>query len=378
MPQLAEPELQARDDPELLECMLSDLQEAPEIYRPTSYWAKYCDGTVSYLRSKGLTDFRRTEQGFLPSLGAGDLHFVTTPLRTLAQSDLSQEKKEELLQYLNLLQQNPKASLLPFGLSVTDLHETAYRMAELYGHGAGAGLLSTVSASLIGRPVNTFTMGTRVYTHSFLNYYWRYAYCSQFARFDRIDNIVEIGSGAGKQVEVIKKLHPHINFYLLDLAPSLYICSQFLKGVFPDDVVDYRDSRGHRSILADRPGRIMILSNAQVDDIAPEGTTLFWNAASFGEMEPPVVENYLQVIKPMSDAVFLFQCMGGKEKAGPERGGVLEQTKLEHYRRYLGDEFDLVDRWQAFSPLKCITQSGGYEDTFWIKSSSRSKNFVRG
>ena len=29
---------------------------------------------------------------------------------------------------------------------------------------------------------------------------------------------MEIGSGSGKQVEVIKKLYPHLSFYVLDIA----------------------------------------------------------------------------------------------------------------------------------------------------------------
>jgi len=41
------------------------------------------------------------------------------------------------------------------------------------------------------------------------------------------------------------------------------------------------------------PGRVHLLGNWQMPTLREFQFDLFWNAASFGEMEPDVVENYL-------------------------------------------------------------------------------------
>ena len=39
---------------------------------------------------------------------------------------------------------------------------------------------------------------------------------------------MELGSGSGKQVEVVAKLHPNVCYFLFDMPPQLYLCEPFL------------------------------------------------------------------------------------------------------------------------------------------------------
>ncbi|MCB1111222.1 MAG: putative sugar O-methyltransferase [Chlamydiales bacterium] len=347
------------DDPLLLELMLRDMDKAPSLYQPTQYWRYYLDHIVNYLRHDGLRHFRRESQGILSTFGATDLHPVRgcSPYAKIEEDDAA---LGAVIDFFKIVAEFSSLPLLPYGLSMDDLNETAYRISELEGKVSGAKSLKDVEASLAGDPEFYFTIDGRKYTPAFLYYYWRYCYCCRHCNFDQVDAIVELGSGAGKQVEVIKKLHPHLTIYLLDIAPQLYICSQYLKAIFPGDVVDYREH-------ADVKGKIHIRGSWQIEQIAPKGNVLFWSAASFGEMEPPVVENYLAVARRWSDDIYLMQCMKGKELATATTRGVQQQTRFEHYQQSLRDQYNLVDRSPAYAPLKLLRDSGGYEDTFWKK-----------
>ena len=142
-------------------------------------------------------------------------------------------------------------------------------------------------------------------------------------------------------------------------------------------MIGYRTSLGSSEIRAEYPGSNYTLGTWQIENLRPRGTTLFWNSASFGEMEPDVVENYLQKIQPFSDAVYLFQCMTGKEIAGVHGpNGVKEQTTLEHYRRFLAPTHGLIDNSKSYTPLSRVKESGGYEDAMWIKHNLHS-GFIR-
>ena len=89
---------------------------------------------------------------------------------------------------------------------------------------------------------------------------------------------------------------------------------------------------------------------------------LFWNAASFGEMEPDVVANYLKYINELSCSVYLQQAMGGKEISTVDyKHGVLKATKLQDYANGLSN-FRLIDESQSLTPLG---NKEWYSDTFW-------------
>ena len=96
---------------------------------------------------------------------------------------------------------------------------------------------------------------------------------------------------------------------------------------------------------------------------------LFWNAASFQEMEPEIVANYLYYVNKSARFVFLQQKMSGK-KLARKKGevGVMQQTKLEDYKKGLA-RFELTD----LSP--CLRPGGdnfpGYNDSFWRRKSDR-------
>jgi len=223
--------------------------------------------------------------------------------------------------------------------------------------------LEKLSGSLAGNPEDTISIDGRNYTFTLLYYYLRYAYTARFFPYSNAPVIVELGSGSGRQAEIIAKLHPQACIVLFDLAPQLYVCHQYLKAVFGGAIVDYRESRELPRLEA-VPGRIYLLGTAQFPRIAEfPRVDLFWNAASMQEMEPRVVENYLSIVRVTASAVYLMEHMGGKEKAQKAGdAGVLEQVTLEHYKRGLYG-FDLLDLSRAIVPTGDFNDVAS--DSFW-------------
>ncbi len=364
--------MQVSEDPLLLELMMKDGACAPDIYKTSNYWSFYERKFLRELKALGLHDFRRRKNSVLSSFRATDL----TPL--MSHIDLSKSKifnnritrkipgwlKVTLLMQAFLNKILPVVD--PYGVSVLGLKRLAYDFTRLMGKNAGCKSLDDFQASLIGNPEDIIEVGGKVYTMSILFFYLKYVYCASFMNFDNVEVMVELGCGSGKQIEIIKKLHPDICFFLFDIPPQLYVCEQYLSSVFPGSVVSYKDTRDMMTFPGVQKGKIFIMGNWKFPIIKDEKIDLFWNAASFQEMEPSIVANYLAYVNKCSNFVFLEEAMDGKEKATKEgKLGVLKQTKFEDYKNGLAD-FLLMDLSPARSPLG---NSAVYSDSFWKRQS---------
>jgi putative sugar O-methyltransferase len=237
-----------------------------------------------------------------------------------------------------------RVSVTLSGVDLEKVRMLCFEFSRVYGSNSGARGIECLEASTVGNPEDSFVVNGRAYSISILNYYVQYAYFSRFCRFDEIDSFCEIGSGSGKQIEVIKKCHPRINFFVFDVPPQLYVCHQYLSALFPDKVVSYRETRTMTRLAPEGYGKIYIFGNWKLPELSDLTYDVFWNSASFQEMEPKVVLNYLwHVNNQTKKFVFLHEIMEGmpiSSKVG--QYGVLEQTRLEHYRKGLRD-FELQD-----------------------------------
>lgn len=360
---------QLEDDPKLFELMMEELKNSPQMYQPTNYWSKYINETIRLIREERLKDFRRQKWGYFRSFGASDFASTSEYQRTLLRrANVSEADKKLIIDYLEFTAKHRDLPVLPFNMAWQEIDQLAARSADLTGRVSGALPITQIEPDPVGNPLHDFAYEGKTYTHYFLGYYMRYAAANRVIDFNKVDNIVELGSGAGNQVEILKKYYPHLTFYLVDLAPYLYLCHQFLRAVFPDNHVSYRETAEQQTVTADRKGDILFLGSGRLNTLRPKGVTLFWNSASFGEMEPEVVENYISEIKTWADGVYLYQAMTGKELGSEGKGGVLKKTTFEHYSAFLGKNYSLADRSPAWVPLYGQRTSGGYDDAIWVNS----------
>jgi putative sugar O-methyltransferase len=285
---------QVADDPALLKTMMKDLDNSDPMYQPGPYWKKYEGPFVEYLLNHGLKNFRdgvgaRGEaRRTFKSFGAGDS--LVAP---------------------------------PEGKTMEEWRQQRFDFVSSYGALHGAKPLSEVSVSSIGKPADLFQINGNNYTTMALLYYMRYAYVSHFVDFDNIQVMVELGMGSGKQTEIIHQLHPNLTTFLFDIPPQTYICNQFLSAIMGDRVVPFEETRKMKSLKNIEPGKIYIFGSWQYPLIKDLKVDLFWNAASFQEMEPDLVENYLSFVRENTEYVYLMERMAGTN------------VRLEHYEKSL-------------------------------------------
>ncbi len=359
---------QVKDDPAILKLMLADISKVPAVYLPTNYWKVYEKRFLPVLQKVGLKNFRKNYFHVFSGLGATDFFppfgyidiFRLRPvnnkiLRKLPYWSAAFRKFNKLLnKYIPVSTREDKLLLVK---------RLMFNYANLYGKSFGAKPLELIDCSLYGNPAqqDLIKIDDRTYTYSMIDHYLRYVYVSRFIDFEKINIIVELGSGAGKQVEILKKLYPHITFVLFDIPPQLYICQQYLKSVFPNSVVPYEKTRFLNRLPKSAKGKIYIFGNWKIQLMDTVKVDLFWNAASFQEMEPNIVANYLEYVNRNARAAYIQAIMYGKEIAKREGVlGVLKRTKLKHYKNGLTN-FKLVD----LSGTAILEQSTEYSNSFW-------------
>ena len=352
------------DDDDLLALMMADLAAADPLFRPTNYWQYYERRFLPELRRIGLAGYRRRHDSVLASFGAVDvvrpIASVDHPVRSTLLNNAFGRRVPGWLRLWSALKRRcpqPEVSINEY-LTPGALRQLYFGYAEWLGHASRyAKPLASIGMSRVGDPEDVFTVDGKDYSLSFVYQYLRYAFASRFIDFDGIRVFVELGSGSGKQIELLRKLHPGSCYVIVDIPPQLYVAHQYLDAVFPGLVIPYRDTRHLTTLEGLQPGRIYVLGSGQFPLLDTVRIDLFWNAASFQEMEPRVVGNYLGCVNRTARAVFLNELMAGQEVAAPGGKGVIEKTTLAHYRRYLPD-FDLIDSAAALP-------YGDSTDTFW-------------
>ncbi len=357
--------LQPQDDLPLLERMMSDLAAAPEAYRPTRYWAGNQQEMVDYLRKYGLCEFRRRHstgaRNILLSFGATDLLRDEWAAPQLERSRLLNNRATRRLPHadkaLSLVGEQWRRRYLRHLSGRYDAYGAAcLAFAAAKASQWGARPPGDLVISLVGSPEDVFHVNGRAWSYTMLNFYMRYAWTAQFVDFASLSSVAELGSGSGKQAEVLAALYPDLTLYLFDIPPQLYVAHQYLRSVFPERVVPYGEA------VSAEPGRINLLpawTFPRLPDITPE---LFWNAASFQEMEPDVVANYLSIVQAAGPrSVYLFELMDGLPT------GVREPTTVHHYA-------DGLPGYTLASMEPSLLADGrpepGYSDSYWRRSTS--------
>ena len=359
--------MQVSDDFGLLELMLEDTRNASPLYRPTNYWTSFQKVHIREAR-RGLHNFRR-RQGTPISIYSSE-PTIKADINLSRNRYLSNCFTNRLRGSTRLLKSLDRLLnlLLPIEIAgveldgPNDLRLLYFEKAAEKGEALGAKPLNMLDMSDAGNPEMFHVEGKR-YTLKMLGFYLRYAYCCQHIKFDSVESIVELGSGSGLQVEIIKKLHPDTCFYLFDIPPTLYVCERYLTTVFPESVVSYRQTRTMETLPEPQKGKIFLLGTWQAPIWNQTKVDLFWAAGCLTETEPEVAANYLSYVNRNATAAYLYEDFDIPVASSSARTGVINRTTLEEYKNTLGN-LQLVD----FSPgLLPHGVQENMRNCFWVR-----------
>lgn len=333
---------------------------APHHYQATSYWDSYEGRVLAAVRSLDINQLRSGKYPILATFGMGDDIYLYHP------------NMLRLKKYLLKLARRHVGdrAVLPYGLNVSNIQEMAYRHCELMGRLTDSIPISSVQVSMFGNPNGVFEMHGNNYTVQFLAYYIRYCFANKYIKFNGDEIIVELGSGSGYQVELLKKLYPNTTILCFDLPAQIYICGKYLSHALEHvNVIGPNETLAWNNMSRIERGGVYLFGNWKFPLLRNSNFDIFWNAASFGEMEPDVVKNYLNGIEAIPEWIYLLQARNGKETRG--KAHVSSPIRVDDYSRFLSG-YSLLEEHDAWQAHRRLSETGGYFEGIWKKRSAET------
>lgn len=338
-----------------LERLLNEYKNAPAIFQAGRYWKAYEDKIAQEIKKADLNQLRSGKYPIFGTFGFTESVYnytVNMPFHT-----------KLIKKVIRSLFITNKATL-PYSLRLSDIREMAYNHCILQGQVAKAKSIAELEASTFGNPSDLFEMRGKNYTMQFLNFYIRFCYAQQYLNLQGDETIVELGSGAGFQVEILKKIYPKLTILCFDLPAPLYLCQEYLSKALGSDQMVTSDKTMDATDLnvVVQKGKVHMFGNWMFPLLSNYKIDIFWNSASFGEMEPEIVKNYLSYIRNNTKYVYLLQARKGKESS--KSAGVVNPITFSDYITML-DGFKLVGEADAYEANRRMSQSGGYFQAAW-------------
>lgn len=345
--------------PRELQALVNAYESAPKEFHATAYWESYSKEILDTIATMDIREIHSGKYPILATMSFGDVAYYYHP-------HLAWWKNATLKLIQGYLVKNRR--ILPYDLRVTDIGEMAYRHCELLGRATGAKSISSIEMSTFGNPSDLVAVNEKRYSINFLTYYVRYCFAHQHIDFKGDEIVVELGSGSGRQLELLKKLHPGMTILCFDLPAQMYLCERYLtEALGKDAVVGTEVTLDWKDLSHLEKGRVHCFGNWQTPMVSALDFDVFWNAASFGEMEPSVVERYLSYVRGHARWVYLLQARQGKETAGKIH--VERKTTFEDYDRFLSG-YALVKADDAYDAHRKVAHTGGYFEAVWKRVSA--------
>ena len=314
------------DDPELLDLFLEDMDRQSDLWKPTNYWKGHCARMRRELERHGLKGFRRN-WNLMRGVDLGPKEVTLTRAPIVGESALARWARRLSLcrqaeEYVDELVARANAS------GEAHMKRQMSLLYNLLQQGERAKVVcSRVDDSGAGDP-HLYVLDGRQYSSNMLHHIVLLSLLFHDAGTDEYQRVLEIGGGYGALAEALHKYRDVGSGYFVevDIPPLVYVTTQYLKALFPEKVVDYRQVRNSSRITArDIQGKILVIPPWSVPALDLR-FDLLWNSISFQEMEPDVVTNYLEFVGPVTNQIFINTRTAGHRKG---LGGQVEQITFD-------------------------------------------------
>jgi len=296
---------------QILELMIEDSKSALEVYSQTEFWKAAGPLIIKEIKEKGLKNFRshRTANGFYVPLykksyvkdNQRKINKVKFILKNIAYKNIGANGD-----YNNFLEGYYDAFADYRVLCSVKNDSPPY--------------LNKISESNYGDPPEHFIFEGKNYSKSFLNYLLGLAFVKKISDLSNVSKIVEIGGGYGTLGEIFLKLYNNVLYVDIDLPPLSAVATYYLSEVFGKDIIlSYDKTRDLETININeisKKYKVIILCPWQLPKLIGD-FDLFANFISFQEMEPEIVNNYINQISRLNPKhIILRNLREGKEQKG--------------------------------------------------------------
>ena len=283
----------------LLNTLISDQKNSPEIYKPGKYWWRKSLSAIKEIEKNGLNEFRSSTDINTAAASYGDSRLIDyrriieissitnklglailnhTPLKRLFDAQVNATKG-----FVNKLLELEK-NALTFSNSerLTELIEN-YKIENTINFGCDG---------------ITLFKGKEYSTH-YLNMLDHLDFVEKNITFKNLNSFLEIGPGFGALIHLIEQNYQNIRkFIAVDIVPNVWMVTEYLRSHYGDCVKSYLETKDMKEIKFknDSSLEIFVIPTWEIEKISSP-IDCFWNSNSFVEMSKDIVENYAKKIK---------------------------------------------------------------------------------
>lgn len=341
------------DDLMLLELMLSDMKKGDVCFRPTHFWQFYEHRFLPELRAQGLRDFRRRHTSVLSSFGGTDPYLETSSLcrRFVFRLSIRWPSLGALVSRRLLFSLTNNSRSHAHNIIVEECYRRVKsKFAQIKMN------LQKCPTSYVGNPEGVLEIEGRPWTALHLEYCSLFADAARYIKFRPESIFCELGTGIGRNVQILASLFEGMTFLMFDIPPQLYVANQYLKKIFGSRIISYQEANALDPASAECAksirGKIVLQPTWRMPVwSASTKIDVFWNSASFQEMEPDVVLNYLAIVKHMvPEFIYIDAMLGGNYHPGKAtKGGLGTRAPIleKYYFDALIDEYELKTSYES-------------------------------
>jgi len=314
--------------------LMDELANQSPLYQPGVFWQEASIDMMQDISKNGLASFRKLPSSlsfFVPTYGYPGNALSNETMQSWQAWLTEQALPQKQTSYIKQQISGYSAALADYRTFVAS--EFACKSQPN---------LMTFSESQVGDPVEQFEIEGKYYSRSALNYLTGLSFLKKYLDFKEIKTVLEIGGGFGTLGEILHKTLPGTRYIDIDIPPTLCCSSYYLQQVLGTDAVTtYQDTASSNRLEINQLKQVSVLPSWQIEKLHGK-IDLFINFISFQEMEPEIVQNYLnQVTRLQADWVLLRNLREGKQQRSQNRFGVDKPIFSEDYARMLSD-YDLI------------------------------------
>ena len=153
-------------------------------------------------------------------------------------------------------------------------------------------------------------MGKKWISEDLLNSVLEFKSVSEGCDLSRMQTVMELGAGYGRDAYVFLKLMPHLRYLIVDIPPALYISQRYLSNQFPDRrVFKWRVFKSYSDVEKElNSSSIVFLMPWQLTLLPEKVVDLCMAIDSLHEMRHDQIEDYFHIIDRLTRNNFYFKC----------------------------------------------------------------------
>ncbi len=273
--------------------LIKDQENSTTLFKPGPYWSYKCKKAANWILNYGFNDFRG----------------LNSPVGSSYADNVILDKRNELgmgikSKIANTISRLPIIkNVLEAQIKLTGEHIKARLDNKGYIYSKNKIVKELLNKYVVKDTVNygsvaNFEINGDQHACLHLDDLYLIDLINNKINFNKIDSFFEIGGGFGANIHVLLNNFNNIKKILyLDVAPNLFIGTEYLRNYFGNSVKDYLELKNKEIKFSENDSlEIFCIAPWQLTDVVSQ-IDHFHNSCSFAEMTFEIVENYSKHIK---------------------------------------------------------------------------------